>query len=155
MTLAELLNPDRVISSMESTEHWPAIVELVDHLVVNNHFPADHREAVLEAFREREEQRSTGIGGGVAIPHCFADDIEEVTAVFGRSESGVDFCAIDRAPVHFIVLFVVPRSQHTAHLKTLAAIAKLLNSADVRNRLAAAEGSQELYDILAGGLATR
>ncbi|MDC0312179.1 PTS sugar transporter subunit IIA [bacterium] len=150
MTLAQLLSPDRVIADLQATEHWPAIVELVDHLISIDSYPIEDRDVVLEAFRQREEERSTGIGGGVAIPHCFSDTIEEVTTVFGRSTAGVDFCSIDRSPVHFIVLFVVPRSEYSAHLKTLAAIAKQLNSADTRTQLGEADNASELYEILTG-----
>ena len=77
------------------------------------------------------------------------DDIDEVIAVFGRSIEGIDFCALDNAPVHYTVLFVVPRSQYTLHLKTLAAIAKKLNSGDVRNNLAEATSEEGIIKILA------
>ena len=110
---------------------------------------ASKRKPVLEAFRDREDQCSTGIGAGIAIPHAFLDDIDNVIAVFGRSPEGIDFCALDNAPVHYVVLFVVPRSQYTLHLKTLAAIAKKLNSGDVRNLLATATNGEEIIKILA------
>ncbi len=148
MTLAELLTPDRVIAEMQSEEHLPAIDELVEHLASSGALPESQKIPALEALKKREDQRSTGIGGGIAIPHCFLPDLEEVVAIFARSTPGVDFCALDRAPVHFIVLFIVPESQYTLHLKTLAAIAKILNSADTRNRLAQAENSLEIIEIL-------
>lgn len=148
MTLAELLTSNRVIAEMQSTEHWPAIEELVHHLVENDILDESLQERTLKALRLREDQRSTGIGGGIAIPHCFIDELEEVVAIFGRSTKGIDFCALDRAPVHFVVLFLVPESQYTTHLKTLAAIAKILNSAETRSRLADATSGDELLDIL-------
>jgi mannitol/fructose-specific phosphotransferase system IIA component (Ntr-type) len=148
MTLADLLTPSRVIAEMTADEHWSAIVELIDHLVEEGSLAADQREPALSALKLREEQRSTGIGGGIAIPHSFLPDLDEVVTIFGRSTGGVDFCAVDRAPVHFIVLFLVPESQHTLHLKTLAAVAKILNSADTRNRLGAAKDESEIIDIL-------
>lgn len=148
MTLAELLSPERVLADMKSDEHWPAIEELVSHLVSIDSLPEDQEDAVLKALKAREEQRSTGIGGGIAIPHCFSNSIDDVVAIFGRSHEGIDFCSLDRAPVHFIVLFVVPESQYTLHLKTLAAIAKILNSADTRKRIAEATSEDEIIEIL-------
>ncbi|MEC5127366.1 PTS sugar transporter subunit IIA [Verrucomicrobiales bacterium BCK34] len=148
MMLAELLTSNRVIAEMQSNEHWPAIEELVAHLVENGDLDESLHETTLTALRLREDQRSTGIGGGIAIPHCFIKDLDEVVAVFGRSTGGIDFCALDRAPVHFVVLFLVPESQYTMHLKTLAAIAKILNSAETRSRLADATSGEELLDIL-------
>ena len=136
MTLADLLTPGCVIAEMQSDEQFPAIAELVDRLVSSGSLPDAKQAEALAALTAREEQRSTGIGGGIAIPHCFLTDLESVVAIFGRSTGGIDFCALDRAPVHFVVLFIVPESQHTLHLKTLAAIAKILNSAETRSRLA-------------------
>lgn len=133
---------------MTSQEHWPAIVELVDHLVSENALPVDSYVSVLQALKDREEQRSTGIGNGVAIPHCFSENIEEVAVVFGKSSKGIEFCALDRAPVHFVVLFVVPKSQYTLHLKTLAAIAKILNSAETRENLSTAQTPDQILEVL-------
>lgn len=149
MTLASLLTSDRVLPAMQAVEHWPAIVELIDRLIEVGAYPAGGRDSILEALRQREEQRSTGIGGGIAIPHAFSDDIAEVTAIFGRSLAGIEFGSLDNAPVHYIVLFLVPRAQYTLHLRTLAAIAKILNSGEVRNQLSEAADVAEILDILA------
>ena len=148
MTLAELLTPERVIAELQSGENLPAIEEMVARLIEVEALPESQKEPALEALRAREEQRSTGIGGGIAIPHAFLPDLEKVVAIFARSKLGVDFCALDRAPVHFIVLFIVPTSQYTLHLKTLAAIAKILNSADTRKRLAEANNENEMIEVL-------
>ncbi|MDF2375879.1 MAG: PTS sugar transporter subunit IIA [Verrucomicrobiales bacterium] len=149
MTLSELLTPERVIAEMQSEEHWPAIVELVDHLVKTSTLTTAQKEPALAALKAREEQSSTGIGGGIAIPHAKLPHLDEIVAVFGRSTPGVDFCAQDCAPVHYIVLFMVPEGQHGAHLKTLASIAKTLNSADTRKQLAGAGDAAEIHQILA------
>lgn len=154
MTLADLLTPGCVIAEMQSDERFPAIAELVDRLVSSGSLPDAKRAEALAALTAREEQRSTGIGGGIAIPHCFLTDLESVVAIFGRSTGGIDFCALDRAPVHFVVLFIVPESQHTLHLKTLAAIAKILNSAETRSRLAEATDESALFEILSLKAAT-
>jgi mannitol/fructose-specific phosphotransferase system IIA component (Ntr-type) len=154
MTLADLLTPGCVIAEMQSDEQFPAIAELVDRLVSSGSLPVAKQAEALAALTAREEQRSTGIGGGIAIPHCFLTDLESVVAIFGRSTGGIDFCALDRAPVHFVVLFIVPESQHTLHLKTLAAIAKILNSAETRSRLAEATDESALFEILSLKAAT-
>ena len=154
MTLADLLTPGCVIAEMQSDEQFTAIAELVDRLVSSGSLPDAKQAEALAALTAREEQRSTGIGGGIAIPHCFLTDLESVVAIFGRSTGGIDFCALDRAPVHFVVLFIVPESQHTLHLKTLAAIAKILNSAETRSRLAEATDESALFEILSLKAAT-
>lgn len=148
MKLAKLLSADQIILDMKSAEHWAAIVELVDHLVEIKRLPATLKDEVLEALKAREDQVSTGIGSGVAIPHAFSDDLEEVAAVFGRSKAGIDFEAIDNAPVHLIILFIVPRKDYHLHLRTLAAIAKMFTNCEVRRQISEAATRDEILAIL-------
>lgn len=148
MKLAKLLSADQIILDMKEVEHWPAIVELVDHLVGIGRLPEACRDPVLAALKAREDQVSTGIGSGVAIPHTFSDDLDEVVAVFGRSKAGIDFEAIDNAPVHLIVLFIVPRKDYHLHLRTLAAIAKMFTNSEVRRQFSAAETRDQILAIL-------
>ncbi len=148
MKLAQLLTADQIVLNMKAVDHWPAIIELVDHLVEIGHLPASQRESALESLRAREEQVSTGIGSGVAIPHAFSDELESVVAIFGRSKAGIEFESIDNAPVHFIILFIVPRKDYHLHLRTLAAIAKLFTNSEVRRQLATAETRAEILRII-------
>lgn len=149
MNLASLLTVDQIIPSMAATGHHEAIAELVGHLVSRELVEEEDRESVLQALQDREDKISTGIGSGVAIPHAFSDSAEEVVAVFGRSKEGIDFEALDNAPVHNIVLFIVPRKEYQLHLQTLAAIAKLFTNREVRQRLAEAQSRQEIHEIFA------
>lgn len=148
MKLAKLLSADQIILDMKSVEHWPAIVELVEHLVAVGKLPATLKDEVLAALKTREDQVSTGIGSGVAIPHAFSDELGEVTAIFGRSKTGIDFEAIDNAPVHFIILFIVPRKDYHLHLRTLAAIAKMFTNCEVRRQFGEAQTRDEILAIL-------
>lgn len=150
MKLASLLTPDQVLLDMHAEEHIPAIEELVDHLVEIGRLKQDLRDEVVTSLRDREEQVSTGIGYGVAIPHAFSENLEEVVAVFGRSKAGIDFEALDNSPVHFVILFIVPKKDYHLHLQTLAAIAKMFTNCEVRRQLSEAECRTEILDILAG-----
>lgn len=147
MKLAKLLSTEQILLEMKAVEHWPSIIELVDHLVTTGQLPPEQRDEMLEAFRTREEQVSTGIGLGVAIPHAFSDHLDRVIAVFGKSKAGIDFESLDHLPVHFIILFVVPRKDYHMHLRTLAAIAKMFTNIEVRRQLGAAETREEILAI--------
>lgn len=147
MTLGSLLSADQIIPEMAATERWSAIEELVDKLVDCGLVRPDDRASVSENLRKREESMSTGIGFGIAIPHTSSDRVDRVSAAFGRSSKGIEFESLDNAPVKFVVLFVVPKDQFKTHLRTLAAIAKLLNVKEVRERLAEAEGAGEILRI--------
>lgn len=147
MNLGDLLTVEQIIPDMTSTERWSAIVELVKVLVNCGKVVARDEEAVLGALRTREETMSTGIGFGIAIPHASSDRVQSVVAAFGRSAGGIEFEALDNAPVKFIVLFVVPKDQFQTHLRTLAAIAKFLNDRSVREALGAAKTAEEILQI--------
>lgn len=148
MNLASLLTVKQIVPAMRATERWPAIEELVGHLEQESLVSSHDKAAILEALRLREDQTSTGIGSGVAIPHAFSNQIDNVVAVFGRSQEGIDFEAIDNAPVRFIVLFVVPENQYHSHLQTLAAIAKMLTNGQIREQLADAPDAEGILSIL-------
>lgn len=147
MTLGTLLTVEQIIPKMEATERWQAIVELINRLVDIGRINLSDREQVLEALKQREETMSTGIGFGIAIPHASSDRVEQVVAAFGRSEIGIEFDSLDNSPVRFIVLFVVPKDQFQAHLRTLAAIAKFLNDRNVRESLSAADSAEAILGI--------
>lgn len=148
MKLAKLLSAEQVIAEMKAVEHWEAITELVDKLVTCGLIADGEHGAMLEALKAREALVSTGIGGGVAIPHAFSDELDQVVAVLGRSRAGIDFQAIDQAPVHVIVLFVVPRKDYRLHLRMLAAIAKMFNDHEICRRLIEANDCHEILAIL-------
>ena len=147
MSLANLLSAEQIIPEMKATERWAAIVELIDLLVRLGKIKAADRDPILTALRQREETMSTGIGFGIAIPHCSSDRLDEVVAALGRSSTGIEFDALDNAPVKFIVLFIVPKNQFQTHLRTLASIAKFLNDRSVRESLAGATSADEILSI--------
>ncbi|MBK1882905.1 PTS sugar transporter subunit IIA [Luteolibacter pohnpeiensis] len=159
MKLAQLLDLDQILPDMKAVDHWPSIQELVQQLAELGKLDAALHEEVLESLKAREEQVSTGIGHGVAIPHAFSDNLDHVVAIFGRSQNGIDFQALDDAPVHFIILFIVPRKDYHLHLRTLAAIAKMFTNAGIRRQLGMAQNREEILEILSSkpsrtGLAT-
>ena len=147
MSLANLLSAEQIVPEMTARERWPAIVELIDLLVSLGKIKPQDRDSILASLKQREETMSTGIGFGIAIPHASSDRISEVVAAFGRSSEGIEFDALDNAPVKFVVLFVVPKNQFQTHLRTLASIAKFLNDRVVREKLAAAKSAAEILAI--------
>jgi phosphotransferase system HPr (HPr) family protein len=147
VSLASLFSAGQIIPEMKATEHWSAIVELIDLLVAQGKIKPEDRDGILASLKEREEEMSTGIGFGIAIPHASSDGIEEVVVAFGRSSQGIDFDALDDAPVKFVVLFIVPKNRFQTHLRALASIAKFLNGRSVRESLAAAKTADEILAI--------
>ncbi|WP_370981383.1 PTS sugar transporter subunit IIA [Agaribacterium sp. ZY112] len=92
----------------------------------------------------REKLGSTGIGDGVAIPHCRFDTDEAMLAVF-TLDQGIDFDAIDQQPVDVVFAMVAPENSEQNHLENLAAIASALQNEDYLKHLRQANSAQELY----------
>ncbi len=147
MSFGDLLSAQQIIAEMKATERWPAIVELIDLLVSQDKIKPENRDDILASLKQREETMSTGIGFGIAIPHCSSDRLDQVVAAFGRSPGGIEFDALDNAPVKFVVLFIVPKNQFQTHLRTLASIAKFLNDRSTRESLASAQSREEILSI--------
>lgn len=155
MKLSALLTTDRIILNLRSQDREGAIAEIVSLIESNDLLGPLCEKEVQKKLNNREQQNSTGIGSGVAIPHAFCDELDEVICVFARSVEGVEFEAIDHAPVNFIVLFLVPQKDYCMHLQTLAAIAKMFKSCGIRKQLLAAEAREEILSILDCGAPDR
>ncbi|MGB1236800.1 MAG: PTS IIA-like nitrogen regulatory protein PtsN [Pseudomonadales bacterium] len=106
------------------------------------------QEDIFDGLIERERLGSTGIGEGVAIPHCRVENLANVGAVFLKLEQPIDFDAIDGKKVDLIFSLVVPSNCCDEHLSTLAELAQLFNSEDNRNALRACQSHDELYQTL-------
>ena len=112
---------------LRAETRWEAIDELIDQLVVDHKIKPEHRDSITASVKKRETSMSTGIGGGLAIPHASTDLISEVVGVVGRSPKGIPFAALDEKPVNLVLLFLVPTGDFQKHVHTLANIAKLLH----------------------------
>lgn len=97
---------------------------------------------------DRENLQSTGIGDGVAIPHASTDDVTVQAAALLICPTGIDFSAIDGAPVNIVFGVVGPRRATGEHLKTLARISRLLRDASTRSRLIGCIDPSSVYGLI-------
>ncbi|MBJ4688535.1 PTS sugar transporter subunit IIA, partial [Salmonella enterica subsp. enterica serovar Mbandaka] len=98
----------------------------------------------------REKVGTTGIGGGLAIPHgrIESDETEKVVGVFLHLSEPIAFDAIDNQPVDLLFALLVPATQCKEHLHTLSLIAKQLADKNLCRRLRSAQSDEELYQII-------
>ena len=108
----------------------------------------DRADEVLRAVRERETVLSTGIGGGVAIPHAKTNAVSSLRIAAGCTSEGVDYDALDGEPVRLCFLLVGPESDAGGHVKALSRIARVVRSEAVRERLVSATDAQEFLRLL-------
>jgi len=146
--LADLLTPDRIRIPLESEDKPGLIRELCGFLAASCGASPEEADEIREAVFERETVLSTGIGGGVAIPHGKSEVVEDLTLVAGRTKAPVEFEALDERPVRLVLLLVGPESAAGLHVKMLSRISRLLRSPGLRARLEQAESAEAFHDVL-------
>ena len=140
-----ILDPSNVLVDLKAKRNFDAIRELASVLEDDGAVP-DQKRFLAELIR-REQQASTGIGKGVAVPHAHEDSIDRQLLAIGISRQGIDFAAPDGAPVHIVALLATPRKHQKQHMELLAALSRLLQHQEVRESLIAAADSMEVVDI--------
>jgi mannitol/fructose-specific phosphotransferase system IIA component (Ntr-type) len=146
MELSKLITLDRVRVPIKATDKHGVITELVDLLAETNGL-AD-RELALDAVIKRENERTTGIGYGLAIPHGKSAGCNKLVMAAGKPAQPVDFQSLDGRPVTFVVLLVSPPDQTGPHIQALAKISRLMNIAEFRTAVDKASTAQELHDAI-------
>jgi len=109
---------------------------------------------VLEALLEREQEGSTGVGLGVALPHARLTGLERMRAAFLRLETPIGFDAVDDQPVDLIFVLFAPADADFEHLRALARVSRLLRRAEVRQQLRQARSADAIHALLAQESAT-
>lgn len=142
--LLEFITSDNVIFGLKSVEKNEIIKELLQKAIDINLVNQSDFDAVYDALLKREKSMSTGIGSGVAIPHCSIDVVDDIRCVVGLSDEPKEFDAIDKLPVQIFIVLIVPRSMFQEHIKTLAVIAKTLGVKEERDKLLACHSYGEI-----------
>jgi len=146
--LSEVLAEPAVLLDLDGRDKWQAISELTDCLVSSGQVPGEQRDAVHAALVTRERSMSTGMENGIAIPHTSVPHVGHTAVALGISRTGVDFQAIDGRPTHLIILLVNPANRTKDHIRTLAEIARLLSSREMRDALVASGTSARALEII-------
>lgn len=146
MKLHHYLRPDLVILDLDADGVEKTLNEMVRVLVESG--VIQNEKQVLEALLEREAAQSTGIGGGVAIPHAVYADLNTTVIELALSRKGIDFLSMDEQPVHTLFLLLSPPANSGTHIKLLARIARLMRQPDVLDKLLGAETPEEVIESI-------
>lgn len=145
MLISDHLSPSRVVLGDYSRKE-NLIATLVGRLETDGMI-ADAVSA-CERVLEREQEMSTGIGGGLAMPHARIEGVPTLAAAMAVVPDGVPFDALDGTPVFVVVLFVSPLSDSTAHSRFLAAVSALFSSSAVVDELRSSATATQAYEVL-------
>ncbi|MFO7666084.1 MAG: PTS sugar transporter subunit IIA [Desulfobacterales bacterium] len=145
MKILEVLPKEAIITDMKSKVKNEAIEELVASI---SKITGINSAELIKVLLERERLGSTGIGGGIGIPHGKLKNLESLIMGFGLSRNGVEFESIDGRPAHLFFILLTPENSTGLHLKLLARISRLLKNESFKKKLMQATDSNQVYSII-------
>ena len=145
MKISDILSPQAVKVPLESTEKKAVIDELVG--LLEKAALIDDAATLKKVVWEREQQRSTGIGDGLAIPHGKSNCSKNLVMAVGRPANAIEFDSVDGRQVELVVLLVSPPDRTADHIQALGKISRLLSDPKVRQAAYAADSAQSLFQL--------
>ena len=141
------LTAESVIVDLQGNSKEKVIEELVDHAIKSSDQHID-RIQTLQVLGERENMSSTGIGNGIAIPHCRLMGLEKPVLVFGIHRTGIEFAGVDNEPCKIFLLMLTCTRDPGEHLRLLSAASHILSDKEVRNKKVKVKSPEEFISIL-------
>jgi len=146
MPLSDILSPQAIIPALKANSKKQALQEISDKTAALTGLSA--RE-VFDILLQRERLGSTGVGGGIAIPHGKLPRFDRLFALFARLEKPIDFDAADGQPVDLLFVLLAPEMAGADHLKALARVARLMRDPSVIQKLRSTRDAAALHTVLA------
>jgi PTS system nitrogen regulatory IIA component len=146
MHIIDVLHKDTIVANLQARDKKGVLEELVAPLSAHTGIAA--RELV-RVLMERERLGSTGIGGGIGIPHGKIANLETLILGVGLSHPGVDFDSLDGRPTHIFFLLMTPENSAGLHLKVLAQISRILKNEAFKERLRSAADTDAVWTAIA------
>lgn len=146
MELREFFAEDAIQLELAGTTKDDILKELIGLLKL----PEKDEATLFKMLKRRENLGSTGMGRGIAIPHCRSMVVNKLRVAFGRKSAGVDFKALDDKPVHFFFLIVAPPLEvSNQYLPVLGKIAQFSKESDVPEKLMSITDPKQFMELLA------
>ena len=142
-SIAELLEPTQVHCSFTAHSRKKILQLVAESLAKEANDEENSLNEIYDGLTERERLGSTGLGDGVAIPHCRMN-CEKIQCAFVSLSEAIDYESIDGEPVDLIFVLIVPTHENKAHLEMLAILAHIFSERAFRQRLRSATTDEEL-----------
>lgn len=146
--LIEMLKLGGVYVGFNSTQKEDSLDEILSYFCEKGKFAKAYKNKLKEAILERESNGSTGIGEGVALPHCRIGKDDEAILFISLAKTQVDFDSIDAKPVKVVFLAILPKSNTEIHTNALKAIAGLMRNERFSKYIKEATTIQEVVEII-------
>ncbi|HDS84299.1 MAG TPA: PTS sugar transporter subunit IIA [Phycisphaerales bacterium] len=148
MRLSDIICFDAIVPQLAATDRNAAIEELILSLHKKKKLGKADPTALTRAVIRRENEASTGIGKGVAVPHVKHADVARLVAVVGCSATGIDFSSLDKQPVYTIFLLLSPTTNPDKHLQAMETIFRNLQNDDFRRFLRQSQSAQDIIEAI-------
>jgi mannitol/fructose-specific phosphotransferase system IIA component (Ntr-type) len=150
MRFADFICFKAIIPELKARDRNGVIAELVSALYKAGRLGRikGDCEDIIKAVIKRENEASTGIGKGVAVPHVKHKAVKDVVATIGRSSSGIDFSSLDKQPVYSVILIISPVNNPDKHLQVMESVFKHLQEEKFRKFLRQSKEREEIEDLL-------
>jgi nitrogen PTS system EIIA component len=148
MKFAELVCFDAVIPELQSSDRDGAIGELVRALGKAGELGGATPEEIIKSVIKRENEASTGLGRGVAVPHIKHNGLKDVVAAIGRSSNGINFSSLDKKPVFSVILLLSPVDDPDKHLQAMENIFRHLQRDNFRKFLRQSQTAAQIVDLI-------
>ena len=146
MKILDVLSKEAINVDMQARDKKGILDELVAPVAAA---AGENQEKLVKVLLERERLGSTGIGGGIGIPHGKLKNLQSLILGFGLSRQGVDFESMDGRPTHIFFLLLTPENSAGMHLKLLARISRMLKNTDFKERLMQSQTAEEILAAVA------
>lgn len=151
LELCDFISSENVRHPLEARDPRAAIEELVS--LLHQQGRIQDPDTICQIVWEREQQRSTGIGEGIAVPHGRCEHLDEIAAAVGYAPEPIDFGSGDGKPVHLVFLLVSPTENTSIHVQALGAISRHLGQDPTRRAVSKVEDAEELFALLTAPVA--
>lgn len=145
MEIGDLLGPDSVLAKLRVGSKKQALQELAKRAAAITRLP---ERQIFDVILERERLGTTGVGGGIAIPHGRLPKLDHIYGIFARLEQPIDFESIDEQPVDLIFMLLAPEAAGADHLKALARVSRMLRDRATTEKLRGSDNAEALYALL-------
>lgn len=147
-TMSEVIVEKAFIELPDDSDKRTVITTLARSLATSRRIKVAEADEVVEGAMAREAIGSTGIGHGIAIPHCRTGLVKRICCAYGRSRTGVDFDSLDGEPVYCVFLLLTPLDQKEQHLQLMKNFASQIRKEHFCDFLRQAETARQLIDLL-------
>ncbi len=138
---------EAIIPELQASDRDGVIAELILSLDKAGNLGKGKCKEITRAMIKRENEASTGLGKGVAVPHVKHKSVKDLVAVIGKSSTGIDFSALDKLPVYSVILLVSPIDDPDRHLRAMESIFRHLQQEKFRSFLRQSRTSEQIEDL--------